>query len=244
MNDKTLVERLLEAKPVSCADFARMFGIECQEQKDCITCKHIVCCSIANAIEGEYIPRPRYEDGEPVQFGDTYTDKKGREWKNGIKSIHIDCNGDFSLHDNTIGNVGRYEVFGQDRRVKRHKPEVLDADGVPIHVGDHVWFKQGTHYDGVEYVVTEVTKTQVHYKNSESEYPRGGCPHYCASNNLTHKEPDSLERIEKDAGKLTCEYFNQEFGDCENCEGFGGCHEKMALDLLRRQREVLGKTHG
>ena len=126
MSDKTLVERLIEAKLVNCEDFARMFGIECQEQKDCTTCKHVVCCSIANAIEGEYIPRPRYEDGEPVQFGDIYTDKNGREWKNGIKSIHIDCNGDFSLHDNTIGNVGRYEVFGQDRRVKRHRPDSLE----------------------------------------------------------------------------------------------------------------------
>ena len=172
MNDKTLVERLIEAKPISCADFARMFDIECREQKNCVTCKHIVCCSIANAIEGEYIPRPRYEDGEPVQFGDIYTDKHGREWKNGIKSIHIDCNGDFSLHDNTIGHVGRYEVFGQDRRVKRHKP-------------------------------------------------------------------DSLERIEEDAGKSVCQYFNRKIGDCENCEGFGGCTEKMLRDLLRRQREIL-----
>ena len=172
MSDKTLVERLIEAKPISCADFAKIFGIECREQKDCVACKHIVCCSIANAIEGEYIPRPRYEDGEPIQFGDTYTDKQGRVWKNGIKSIHIDCNGDFSLHDNTIGHVGRYEVFGQDRRVKRHKP-------------------------------------------------------------------DSLERIEEDAGKLTCEYFNREMGDCEGCEGFGGCREKMLRDLLRRQRELL-----
>ena len=126
MSDKTLVERLVEAKPANCADFAKMFGIECQEQPDCVTCKRIVCCSIANAIEGEYIPRPRYEDGEPVQFGDIYTDKYGREWKNGIKSIRIDCNGDFSLHNNTMGNVGRYEVFGQNKCVKRHKPDSLE----------------------------------------------------------------------------------------------------------------------
>ena len=126
MNDKTLVERLVEARPFDCDGFARLFGIECYEQSNCEACYHLVCCSIANAIEGEYIPRPRYEDGEPVQFGDIYTDKHGREWKNGIKSIHIDCNGDFSLHDNTIGNVGRYEVFGQDRRVKRHKSDSLE----------------------------------------------------------------------------------------------------------------------
>ena len=172
MSDKTLVERLVEAKPIDCDGFARLFGIECYEQPSCATCYHLVCCSIANAIEGEYIPRPRYEDGEPVQFGDTYTDKNGMEWENGIKSIHIDCNGDFSLHDNTIGHVGKYEVFGRDRRVKRHKP-------------------------------------------------------------------DSLERIEEDAGKSVCEYFNRKIGDCENCEGFGGCRVKMTRELLRRQRVLL-----
>ena len=233
MSDKTLVERLIEAKPVSCADFARMFDIECQEQKDCIACKHIVCCSIANAIEGEYIPRPRYEDGEPVQFGDIYTDKHGREWKNGIKSIHIDCNGDFSLHDNTIGNVGRYEVFGQDRRVKRPKPEVLDADGIPIRVGDTIW-AISEHIIKGPMTVTAVEPGMVSYK---TEY--GTCGRYYTIGEITHKEPDSLERIEEDAGKLTCEYFNGKIGDCENCEGFGGCREKMLRDLLRRQRKLL-----
>ena len=165
MSDKTLVERLREEAKT--ARDERGLPVYTPEKIE----------KLADAIEREDVPRPRYEDGEPIQFGDIYTDKNGREWKNGIKSIHIDCNGDFSLHDNTIGHVGRYEVFGQDRRVKRHRP-------------------------------------------------------------------DSLERIEEDAGKLTCEYFNRDFGDCENCKGFGGCHEKMALDLLRRQREVLEKTHG
>ena len=233
MSDKTLVERLIEAKLVNCEDFARMFGIECQEQKDCTTCKHVVCCSIANAIEGEYIPRPRYEDGEPVQFGDTYTDKNGREWKNGIKSIHIDCNGDFSLHDNTIGHVGRYEVFGQNRRVKRHKPDVLDADGIPIRVGDKVWAISENIIKG-PVIVTAVEPGMVSYK---TEY--GGHGIYYAIGEITHKEPDSLERIEEDASKLTCEYFNKDFGDCENCEGFGRCREKVMRDLLHRQRKLL-----
>ena len=139
MSDKTLVKRLIEAKSNSCADFARMFGVECKEQKDCMTCKHIVCCSIANAIEGEYIPRPRFEDGEPVQFGDAYTDKYGREWPNGIKSIHIDCNGNFSLHSYARGGSGQFEEFKTNERVKKPEPNVFDADGVPIRKGDTIW---------------------------------------------------------------------------------------------------------
>ena len=238
MSDKTLVERLIEAKPVSCADFARMFDIECQEQKDCMTCKRIVCCSIANAIEGEYIPRPRYEDGEPVQFGDTYTDKNGREWKNGIKSIHIDCNGDFSLHDNTIGNVGRYEVFGQNRRVKRHNPDVLDADGVPIQIGDTMWNINTGKY----LIVNEI-----------------GERWFCAKGDIvkhnpsmfSHKQPDSLERVEEDARKTTWDYWKCYKTDCLSCPvridgknpreryGTGRCQTAMALDLLYRQRKLL-----
>lgn len=126
MSDKTLVERLIESKPVDCEALARIFGIACGDYKTCASCNYAVCCAIADTIEREYLPRPRFEDGEPVQFGDIYTDKHGREWKNGIKSIHIDCNGDFSLHDNTLGNVGRYEVFRQNRFVKRHKPDSLE----------------------------------------------------------------------------------------------------------------------
>ena len=176
MSDKTLVEMLRnESRCSTCLPVCleNILGIEfeCHEM-ECSECHSKAYNALADAIECEYLPRPRYEDGEHVQFGDIYTDKCGREWKNGIKSIHIDCNGDFSLHDNTIGHVGRYEVFGQDRRVKRHKP-------------------------------------------------------------------DSLERIEEDAGKSVCEYFGRKIGDCENCKGFGGCMEKMLRDLLRRQREIL-----
>ena len=242
MSDKTLVERLIEAKPANCADFARIFGIECLEQSDCVTCKRIVCYSIANAIEGEYIPRPRYEDGEPVQFGDTYTDKNGREWKNGIKSIHIDCNGDFSLHDSTIGHVGRYEVFGQDRRVKRHKPEVLDADGVPIQIGDTMW-----NINTGKYLIVDGI----------------GERWFCAKRDIvkhnpsmfSHKQPDSLERIKADASKSLYEYWGCSGVSCLDCpaktdgkkprERYGTyrCNKAMTLDLLRRQREVMERDH-
>lgn len=222
MSDKTVVEKLREA-----AKHAR-------EEKGLPVYTPDQLEKLADAIEREYLPRPRFDDGEPVQFGDEfYSDEHDSTYKTTMFVLYADG----SYRVNQAGcNACQYEP---GERVKRLKPEVLDDDGVPIRVRDHVWFKQGTHYDGVEYVVTEITKTQVHYKNSESEYPKGECSHYCASSNLTHKQPDSLERIEEDAEKSVCEYFGRKIGDCENCEGFGRCREKMTRDLLRRQRNIL-----
>ena len=249
MSDKTLVEMLRnESRCSTCLPVCleNILGIEfeCHEM-ECSECHSKAYNALADAIEREYLPRPRYEDGEPVQFGDAA--KLYGATLNHVAEIDFYENGRIRIKGTSAtstsnGCISEFCCDAKDR-LKRPALEVLDADDVPIRVGDHVWFKQGTHYDGVEYVVTEITKTQVHYKNSESEYPKGGCPHYCASSNLTHKQPDSLERIEEDAEKSVCEYFGRKIGDCENCEGFGGCRVKMMRDLLRRQRDVLKKDN-
>ena len=107
----------------------------------------------------------------------------------------------------------------------RQKTEVLDADGVPIHVGDKVWYLKTNKY----LIVSELGKNWFRATDNMKHDPLS----------FSHKQPDSLERIEEDAEKYVCEYFNRKIGDCENCEGFGGCREKMLRDLLRRQRELL-----
>lgn len=61
---------------------------------------------------------PKYEDGEPVELGEQDSFEFYR------KSITYWC-----------GNS--HEHLGYGERVKR--PQVLDADGVPIKVGDEVW---------------------------------------------------------------------------------------------------------
>ena len=238
MSDKTLVERMTDLLTADCIESAYIFGVKCEDQNDCEECKRAVSNAITKAIEREYLPRPRYEDGEPVQFGDIYTDKYEREWKNGIKSIHIDCNGDFSLHDNEMGNVGRYEVFGQDRRVKRHKPEVLDADGVPIQIGDTMW-----NINTGKYLIVDGI----------------GERWFCAKGDIvkhnpsmfSHKQPDSLARVEEDARKTTWDYWKCYKTDCLSCPvridgknpreryGTGRCQTAMAVDLLYRQRKLL-----
>lgn len=132
-------------------------------------------------------------------------------------------------------------------RLKRPEPEALDADGVPIHKGDTVWCKKRVFSDDCMCEVVSVGRDSVMVKRS-----LGGAndvriePKY-----LTHKQPDSLERIEDDAKKITNDYWGCKDSSCCYCPalidgkipsvyyGAKNCNFAMHLDLLRRQRDVL-----
>lgn len=89
---------------------------------------------------------PRYEDGEPVWFGDGAAVNVGNiaieaiEFTDGCAYVKDGACGDY----NTL-----VQVF---KHVKRPAPEVLDADGVPIKVGDTVYELE----TGEEYKVERV----------------------------------------------------------------------------------------
>lgn len=79
--------------------------------------------ALADEIERYYIPRPRFDDGEPVQFGEEF-DADGEEierilWfgatRNGLR-IYCDSSNLFDLLPNEC--------------LKRPTPKVLDADSV------------------------------------------------------------------------------------------------------------------
>jgi hypothetical protein len=55
-------------------------------------------------------------------------------------------------------------------------------------------------------------------------------------------EPDTQEKIDADAHKTSCEYFDVPVpGKCRECpKELGNCCPEMMLDLLRRQRELDG----
>ncbi len=127
---------------------------------------------------------PRFEDGEPVWFGDEVDGLRG-----GIDNI--------DLYDGAVNIASDLDhmhlSFGE--RVKRPVQSVLDADGVEIKVGDTVWT-----LDGLEGVVTKVEDGAA-YIAYESDYAQ--CEDAA---NLTHTRPDSWERLEEDAE------FNDETG--------------------------------
>lgn len=85
------------------------------------TTERIAFRELADEIERYYIPRPRFEDGEPVQFGDE------PEWLEPVDEMTFYEDGSAAL-----GHVGNTFSVSPGKRVKRPAPKVLDADGVPI----------------------------------------------------------------------------------------------------------------
>lgn len=178
---------------------------------------------IADEIEREvdkyYLPRPLFEDGEPVHTGDE-TDH-GTAWV-----IAVFGDGDWHVH--TIdGTILKSEDY--DSVLKRPSPKVLDADGVEIKVGDTVWdVRSGERFD----VINVISKNCVHTVQGHAfVHP---------DETLTHKMPDTQERIDEDA-TLYAGYYCSKYGiklkdgfDCEEAE------TKKVLDLLRRQRRLMG----
>lgn len=137
--------------------------------------------TITQWLDRYYIPRPRFEDGEPVNPGDE-TDR-GTAWV-----IAVFNDGDWHVH--TIdGTILMSEDYGSV--LKRPSPKVLDADGVEIKVGETVWDKHGDQWT-VEAIV-----------DKDSVYVMDDCGvSNCFTRNfITHKEPDSLEKLRDDMHK-------------------------------------------
>lgn len=75
--EKLLHERLKESAhegySTKCA-IDEVIGRDCDKFEDCDECAKNALKKLADEIERYYIPRPRFEDGEPVQFGDSVSD--------------------------------------------------------------------------------------------------------------------------------------------------------------------------
>lgn len=80
--------------------------------------------ALADEIEKYYIPRPRFEDGEPVQFGDTIGGCEGI-----CNAITLFSSGEVNL---ITDNESSILVIFDGELVKRPYPKVIDADGVEI----------------------------------------------------------------------------------------------------------------
>ena len=230
MSDKTLVERMRdEAKR---AREERGLPVYTPEKIE----------KLADAIEREYLPRPRFEDGEPVQFGDEFVYDKSTGQSSKV----------FKFGFTTIDGCTIYDSMGNcSLHPKRPEPEVLDADGVPIHKGDTVYFVDcpesfdvlGIERDGDE---------PVHIGRNDGTATDA----WVSPLDITHKQPDSLERIEEDALMFSIDYCdkyglldsecNAEEGDeaIRHCTDCGlTCETRMVKHILRRQREVLERNH-
>lgn len=125
---------------------------------------------IADQVEKYYIPRPRFDDGEPLQLGD-------KCYIHGTRSFQI-------VRSIALVESG-YRINGHKQRYRplmRQEP-IVDADGVEIKVGDTVWVKGDVNKAKVE----EVHKDRVWVKWND------GWTADVYIGDVSHREPDSLE---------------------------------------------------
>lgn len=145
------------------------------------------------------IPRPRFEDGEPVQFGDSPVGLDGVE-----KFIFLRNGGCCQMQD-ADGNI--CNVF-HGKRVKRRAPEVLGADGLPLDEDDTVYGmgrEQHRYTVQVPYSINEVIGQRFCvqcYDHDEGNIT------WCDPSMLTHTPPDTLERLRDDITEWRAECAN------------------------------------
>lgn len=143
-----------------------------------------------------------------------------------------------------IASIPPFCSSNRDDTLHLAKPKVLDADGTPTEKGDTVWaLDSGQAYEVVEFANRAAGLVQC--RSLET----GECEDIDAKN-LTHKEPDTQEKIDADALKGYWEYWGCSGICCSGCpalldskkpnERYGTecCSHSRTLDLLRRQREL------
>ena len=183
-------------------------------------------------IDEYFLPRPLFEDGTPVKVGDRFLLCGRNSMK--VTGFYVCDDGSFAIND---------FQYDQDQRVMKPKqPEALDADGVPIELGDKLYFVEGDDtplkcigfddYGNVTFTDWEKTGT-IAYENPTV---------------FTHKKPDSWEQIETDEKKDITEYWGCEGKDdkyCFECEhGLmktrNSCRTNKYIDLFRRAKALAG----
>lgn len=178
-----------EKSTASCAFMAKLLGIECGDVT-CRECMAKMMTTIADRIEADRelpadVEWPRFEDGELVKVGDD-VEYKGETMR--VYLATFDADG-WALWCSREGIDGRLSgSYGE--RVKRPAPEVLDADGAPIKVGDTVW----STYNGCKHIVMAVCSDgSLHPEILTNdgcmvEYEEGL---WDFAKKVTHEQPDS-----------------------------------------------------
>lgn len=246
---KTLVEQLREMvelsiksnnyPPVHADDILGHLCVSKSDERELFT-------AIADRIEKEYMTLPMLE-GAPLKVGDK-VDGYGQE---GAEVVAV-MNSEMIVARSTVNGGSGYHdeayplLLWDVDDLKRHRQDVLDADGVPIKVGDVVYFVDSAEAFDVLGVESDGDEN-VHIGRKD----KTATDAWVSPGDLTHKQPDTLERIEEDARKAFTDYWGCGDAECRCCPaivdgkkpyeryGTGSCEATQRLDLLRRQREVL-----
>ena len=232
-----------------CTEKAKMFGIDCNHEESCTDCEIDKMKAIADRIDAERalpegVEWPRFEDGGLVRIGDE-VEYKGETMR--VYLATFDADG-WALWCSSEGIDGRLSgSYGE--RVKRPAPEVLDADGAPIRIGDIVYRDGDPEPLEVDLIYAGPTGyCTLRLKDSAGIYTSADAPR------LSHKKPeppDSWEKLEEDARKTACNYApapRNEDGlvTCDGCrfQRSESCGNEMTIDVVERAKKLAGIEDG
>lgn len=119
----------------------------------------------------------------------------------------------------------------------------VDADGVPIRIGDEV------NVDGDAMIVLGYQLRNDMLLLIAEDKKSGLCfnPGPSGVRHFKPAPPDSWEKLEEDANKTVCGYVDAPLDEdglttCEGCrfEHLGECHYEMTRDVLKRAKKLAG----
>lgn len=158
------------------------------------------------------LPRPRFKDGEPVQFGEEVElhYKSGGCDKGRFQEIKYNKGSVWMLSFTGVDHAREYRYDSERDTIKRPAPEVLGADGKPIMVGDTVYGVNNGH----RYTVMglPVPSNNPIYNSNDDRlhliHDESGLDAIFSAQKLTHTPPETLERLRNDIAKWRADCAN------------------------------------
>ena len=229
--------REISQQQCNCYEVMKMFGLKDCGDIECIECIPRLMGVIAQRVEKEQalpdgVEQPRFDygelvgaDGVPISVGDiVYCDDDPEP----LEVDSFDDSRRISLKFTKNPYNMLYSIDPSRLTHERPTPEVLDADGMPIEIGDTVW----TIYNGRKHVISGVStwgskKYGVRTVDSVVEYEGIG---WDFAKKVTHAFPDSWKQLEKDV-HLSCSDYCEKYDVKE-------CNYNMRMHIFLRAKEL------
>lgn len=150
------------------------------------------------------------------------------------------------LEEENAGLRAKLEAFIQSDDSYMKLP--LDADGVPIRIGD-VLYSSGNECRVVS-ITVKADEACVGVHTDEGAFLPSVNPKYLSRKNpepLEDEPPDSWEKLEEDARKQSCSYFGLDLPPalCDDCphgsrQTGRACWQNARLDMIARAKKLAG----
>lgn len=159
----------------------------------------------ADPVEGtlsERVPRGLLVEGKPVRKDDSLWFGRDKVTVTDVDGLSDTIFTDYLTEDGEGGWIP-YPFESAELSWERPAPKVLDADGVPIEVGDWVYTEAGLRRK-VAKVGTERCQGMEDWDGSPWVMLGNGS--WMHAHDITHREPDSLERLRDDIAAYNSDF--------------------------------------